>query len=96
VCIQGSCGVCPASYIVCNGQCVHPAYDISNCGACGSVCGAGKTCVSGVCQTPSSCPAFYITCGGACVYPASDVNNCGSCGYACGSGAKYCVSGVCS
>jgi hypothetical protein len=37
----GSCG---------NGACVVDLrHDVNNCGACGAVCGAGKSCIEGVC-----------------------------------------------
>jgi len=35
---------------ICNSVCVDTDTDDSNCGACGSVCGPGTTCVNGACQ----------------------------------------------
>ncbi|WP_240357139.1 DUF4215 domain-containing protein [Myxococcus eversor] len=40
---------CVPPRIVCGGFCVDPNTDNNNCGACGNVCGEGKTCSSGVC-----------------------------------------------
>ncbi|MCP3166180.1 hypothetical protein LZ199_25070 [Myxococcus sp. QH3KD-4-1] len=40
---------CMPPRIVCGEACVDPNTDNSHCGACGNVCGAGKTCSSGVC-----------------------------------------------
>ncbi|NVJ15492.1 EGF domain-containing protein [Myxococcus sp. AM010] len=45
-CVGGSC---PAPSVQCGGQCVEVSSDVNNCGACGVVCPAAKTCSSGVC-----------------------------------------------
>ncbi|NOJ79561.1 DUF4215 domain-containing protein [Myxococcus xanthus] len=45
-CVGGSC---PAPRVQCGAQCVDVSSDESNCGACGVVCPAAKTCSSGVC-----------------------------------------------
>lgn len=46
VCVGGSC---PAPRVQCGAQCVDVSSDVSNCGACGVVCPAAKTCSSGFC-----------------------------------------------
>jgi hypothetical protein len=40
---------CKAPKTMCGGRCLNPATAPRNCGACGVVCGAGKTCLAGVC-----------------------------------------------
>jgi len=43
--------VCPTGWTLCGGQCVDPALDAGNCGACGVSCGAGEACRSGACTS---------------------------------------------
>lgn len=74
--------VCGAGQIDCGGSCVQPASDPTHCGSCTSQCGAGQSCVSGVCTggttsllgNPSDCGASHTRCqslqiclAGACV-----------------------------
>ncbi|MFC1730257.1 MopE-related protein [candidate division KSB1 bacterium] len=46
-----SCG-CPAGETDCSGTCVDTDLDDNNCGACGTVCAGGESCVAGVCVIP--------------------------------------------
>ena len=84
---------CPTGQRVCSGVCRDTNVDSSNCGACGTVCGAGRVCSSGTCTT--SCPAGLTSCGGSCVNFLTDNNNCGACGTVCGS-TRTCVAGACT
>lgn len=45
--------VCAAGQIACGATCASPLTDANNCGACGVVCGAGLSCVSGACRDTS-------------------------------------------
>ncbi|WP_426748574.1 EGF domain-containing protein [Myxococcus faecalis] len=40
---------CPSPRVQCGQVCTDLSSDPNNCGCCGNVCGAGKTCSSGVC-----------------------------------------------
>jgi YVTN family beta-propeller protein len=40
---------CPVGEVACAGQCVDPAVDAANCGACGSACATGSSCRAGAC-----------------------------------------------
>lgn len=44
------CSSCPSGQADCGGACQNLGTDGSNCGGCGVVCGAGKTCQNGVCK----------------------------------------------
>lgn len=72
--------------------CANLQADNDNCGACGVVCSAGQTCVSGACKV--SCATNLTACGNSCVDTMTDSNHCGSCGNACGSG-QTCHAGTC-
>ncbi|MEZ4411031.1 MAG: MXAN_6577-like cysteine-rich protein, partial [Polyangiales bacterium] len=82
---------CPAGQTACGSACVNIRADDNNCGACGTVCSGGESCMSGAC----ACPAGQCSCGGACVNVRTDNNNCGACGNACGAG-QSCSNGVCA
>jgi hypothetical protein len=84
-------GACGAGTTLCNGACVPTATDNNNCGACGTVCTGGRTCVGGAC----ACAAGSTLCGGTCVPTTADVNNCGACGVRCTS-AQTCAAGACT
>lgn len=45
---------CAVGKTMCSGRCLDTQTAPRNCGACGNVCGAGKTCSSGVCTATSS------------------------------------------
>ena len=40
---------CPPGQVLCGGSCVNTASDTNNCGACGTVCSTGQTCVGSTC-----------------------------------------------
>ena len=85
---------CPVGEILCAGQCVDPAVDAANCGACGVTCDARATCQLGGCD----CAPGLSACGAACVDLASDPAHCGSCGLACFSAVCSAATGpaICS
>jgi len=43
-------GVCAASYVNCDGQCVDAQNDANNCGGCGRKCKAGIRCEDALCE----------------------------------------------
>ena len=59
----------------CDGVCIDPQTDFSNCGTCGNVCGQGQTCQGGTCTGGGGggdcdgvdCPANTTCEGGNCV-----------------------------
>jgi hypothetical protein len=53
---------CPAGQVRCGGNCVDLATNSSNCGTCGTTCGAGDFCDNGYC-----CPAGTEICADTCV-----------------------------
>ncbi len=84
---------CASPRMTCAGACVDLDTSVAHCGACSHACGAGATCVGGVCQTP--CAAPRMTCAGACVDVSTDPANCGRCGTACAAG-QSCAAGACA
>jgi hypothetical protein len=44
-----ACGGCGVGLTMCGGSCVDLLADELNCGACGSACSAGQTCLRGIC-----------------------------------------------
>jgi hypothetical protein len=91
---------CPAGQALCGGVCIDVSADPLNCGACGSICAASQSCVSGVCLAPApssalKCAAQGLSaCAGVCTNTLNDNNNCGTCGNSCSIGA-ICSGGVC-
>ena len=93
--------------LCCDGQCVNPANDPKNCGACGSACAApangSPACVAGHCvslgcgQGLEECdhnPATYCE-----TSIASDPSHCGKCGNVCkafANGLPTCINSVCA
>lgn len=104
MCDWGFCRhVCNVGFADCNGNptdgCeVNLRTSASNCGACGTSCGTGQSCVTGVCV--SVCPAGQTSCSGVCRNLASDMSNCGACGVACFTGftnaTTSCMSSGCN
>jgi hypothetical protein len=68
--------ICPAPSEMCGAICTNLASDNQNCGACGTVCGAGEACSNGQCS--AGCPSGQVLCGGACVDPDTDRQHCGA------------------
>ncbi len=83
-------GACAAGTTLCNGSCVSTATNSAHCGACGTVCTGGRSCVGGSC----ACPAGTTLCGGTCIATTGDVNNCGGCGTRCAEN-QTCTAGGC-
>ncbi|MBX7100429.1 MAG: hypothetical protein K1X89_22110, partial [Myxococcaceae bacterium] len=98
-------GVCCGSF---GSQCTNVFSDINNCGGCNIACGAGTSCVDGVCQTATACAQgqngrYCSTDGGTgqaccpakgCSDFATDPQNCGRCGNVCATGLT-CSAGSC-
>ena len=89
-----------------NGCEVDQLKDVSNCGACGTLCppvaNGGPGCRAGVCGI-GTCKAGYADCdakaqNGCEIVTATDVKNCGACGTACANppnAAPACAMGAC-
>jgi hypothetical protein len=77
-------GACPDGQTSCGSICATLQNDINNCGACGTVCPGGQSCVNAQCAV--ACPSTEIVCGALCVDPKSDNNNCGACNHVCPAG----------
>ncbi|KAH7129620.1 hypothetical protein B0J13DRAFT_564330 [Dactylonectria estremocensis] len=75
---------------LCNGACTDTNTDKKNCGACGTVCPSGSSCISGTCV----CSGGKPLCHGACPDLLYDPQNCGTCGTVCSS--SNCVNGACA
>lgn len=84
---------CPKAFTTCGGTCTDTQTDGANCGACGTVCGAGEACSAGACS--ATCPTGETVCGAECVDTQRDRDNCGACGSACGDG-QVCSTGACA
>lgn len=80
---------CLAPQEVCGGACVNTQTNATHCGGCDIVCGAGESCVGGVCECTAG-----STCDGACVDLNTDSSHCGACGVSCATNA-ICVAAQC-
>lgn len=90
-CAESSCGRLKCSErrfrdcndIIDDGCEVDVDEDAANCGACGTVCAPGQTCIFGAC----GCAPNETRCGEAPIVTCTDLDtdpmNCGACGYAC-------------
>ena len=102
-CVSGSCTVlsCNAPFSDCDGLystgCeVNRNTDTSNCGVCGSNCGANSVCTGGVC----TCSVPFGDCDGnpanGCeVNFALDGSHCGNCATVCSVPFNQCSGGTC-
>ncbi len=87
-CTAGACAVaaCAPGFGNCDGMAANGCEtDLrstnSNCGTCGTVCGAGTVCSGSLCG--SICGAGTTYCAGRCVNLTSDPAHCSACGMAC-------------
>ena len=103
---QNCACVCPGTLVACpDGNCRDLRSDPNNCGACGTICGAGKSCCNGECVTlgtaqncsrcSDACSTGKTCCNGRCVDLQVDPQNCGQCGFSCIQGAKCCNRTCC-
>jgi hypothetical protein len=86
---------CSMGQIACNGVCVNAQTDNMNCGACGTACPMGQSCMMGACQNIAMCGAGQTDCSGTCVNTQTDSNNCGACGMACPRRGRAATAGAC-
>jgi len=89
-CNMGACALrgttCDAPRSDCGGVCVDRQSDANHCGRCGHACGAGMSCVAGVCQ--AGCAPPRTMCAGTCVDTQTNPMHCGACGVTCVRGAR--------
>src|ERR1700681_3899092 len=80
--LSGGCGVsanvgsglrCPTGKAACPDRCAMLSSDRANCGACGTACGVGQACWSGVCAP--DCPQGSTRCGDVCANAQTDQMN---------------------
>ena len=112
-CFGGNCnGTCNSGYADCdsnkqtNGCETNITNNVSNCGACGTVCSsqanAVSGCVNGTCVI-STCNAGYADCNsnsadGCETNTGTNANNCGACGIVCSAQniTSSCSAGTCN
>ena len=90
-CAKAGSNGCADGMIPCGGVCVDGSSDNSNCGVCGNICKAGRSCVAGECVV--LCDPGWKACGDVCVDVQTDSNNCGECGKVCDLGAQLDLEG---
>lgn len=84
---------CDSFHLPCEGECIDPMTDRSNCGECGNICPMEALCVWGECDCQ---PAGTVLCGDECVELGTD-ENCGECGDGCDVGiGEACREGTCA
>ncbi|MEZ4410941.1 MAG: hypothetical protein R3A52_31355 [Polyangiales bacterium] len=95
VCSEGYCVPCPNGLTACGDRCVDLGVSVAHCGACGSPCADGQSCVGGTCTL--DCFAPLRACDGRCAAVLTDPANCGACGSACAAAnaAPRCMEGAC-
>ena len=90
----------------CDGVCQDLQTDETNCGACGTSCGAVQGCCNGVCTNLNTdeancgacgnpCAAGQTCCSGICKNLQADPANCGTCGAICAAPTVICLAGDC-
>lgn len=84
---------CATGELECDGECIDPNSDQTNCGACGTMCDSRSTCVEGACAL--DCAAGQTACGDVCVDDQTNRDNCGACGTMCAAG-ELCSAGTCA
>jgi endo-1,4-beta-D-glucanase Y len=76
---------------MCNGVCTDTTTSATNCGSCGTTCGADKPyCSMSMCSNTCA----NTLCAGACVVTATDPKNCGACGVTCAAN-QACTNSQC-
>lgn len=85
---------CTLGSILCDGICVDPLTNNSNCGACDLQCPEDMHCAFGECILCSG--GGLQMCNGKCSFLLADPLNCGACGAECPSSTPYCDDGQCS
>jgi len=75
-------GTCRQGLTWCNGHCSDLSVAIGDCGACGTTCPSGQSCVIGQC-----CKTGQALCNGLCSDVTTDGKNCGYCGNVCPAGS---------
>ncbi|MFW5877360.1 MAG: hypothetical protein ACOCXM_11530, partial [Myxococcota bacterium] len=83
---------CDVGEILCEGTCVDPQTDSTNCGNCGNECASDELCSAGTCA--DVCDDPLELCDGVCVDRQVHADHCGACGVQCASG--ICEEGMCS
>ncbi|MCC6214083.1 MAG: hypothetical protein IT376_04395 [Polyangiaceae bacterium] len=78
---------CQPGLTECGAVCTDTDTDVRNCGACGNVCGPGRSCVAGSCLCP------VADCTGVCKDIYHDEDACGGCGNVCGPALECRVGG---
>lgn len=102
-CACGDFGQCPTGDLCVNDggrwQCVSTSTNPRNCGALGTSCADGESCVGGMCvcgATGTRCSAGQACCDGRCIDTSNDAANCGGCGVLCTPNAPNCTGGNCT
>ncbi len=85
--------VCPGQQIACGEICVDLDADDLNCGACGTMCPSGQSCVARTCV--ADCAAPMMACGAECVDVQTSEAHCGGCDDACTPRGE-CIAGDCA
>jgi hypothetical protein len=88
---SGGGATCAPPQLTCAGACVDVASSDQHCGACGTVCMAGKHCALGQCE----CAPGQLACGDACVDVLTSAQHCGACNLACPTDG-VCKAGKCA